>query len=352
MQIKNKILRVPIIQGGMGIGVSLGKLAGNVAKCGGMGVISSVNAGYREKDFSKKPKEANERAFREEIRKAKRISEGSGLIGVNIMVATCAYEEMAEIAVEEGVDAIISGAGMPLNLPEITKGTSTLAAPIVSSGKAAQLICKVWDKKYDVIPDFIVIEGSQAGGHLGFKREELLEGTTSTLDTILTEVMEAIAPYEERYGYQIPIFVAGGIYNRNEIEHYMEKGACGVQIGSRFIATEECDASEGYKQVILNAGEQDILIVKSPVGMPGRAVKSPLIHNLEGGQTFPPETCNLCIKACPHGNRTPYCISRALIDGVNGKWETGLFFCGANIGRINKIVKVKELMEELWGNKE
>jgi len=352
MRIKNKILQIPIIQGGMGIGVSLGKLAGNVAKCGGMGVISSVNAGYKETDFLKKPKEANERAFQEEIRKAKRISEGNGLIGVNIMVATCFYEEMAKKAVEEGVDAIISGAGIPLNLPEITRGSSTLAAPIVSSGKAALLICKVWDKKYGVIPDFIVIEGSKAGGHLGFKREELEEGTAPSLDRILLDVLEAIVPYEEKYKYKIPIFVAGGIFNKDEIEHFMSLGACGVQIGSRFIATEECDASDGYKQVILNAREQDILIVKSPVGMPGRAVKSPLIQRLEKGQTFPPETCNLCLKACPHGNKTPYCISRALIDAVNGKWETGLFFCGANIGKIDKIVKVKELMEELWGNKE
>lgn len=336
-----------IIQGGMGIGVSLGNLAGNVAKCGGIGVISSVNAGYREKDFSENAKEANARAFRMEIRKAKKIADGCGLIAVNIMVATNFYEEMVQIAVEEQVDAIISGAGLPLDLPIYTKGTKTLAAPIISSGKAAALMCKAWEKRYGVVPDFFVLEGSLAGGHLGFKMEDLQENKTESLDQILPKVLEEIAPYEELKGRKIPVFVAGGIFDGKEIAHFMEMGASGVQIATRFIATIECDASNGYKEAILKAKKEDIVLVKSPVGMPGRAIHNPLVENLAKGDTFPPKQCNLCLKVCPKKNQTIYCISQALIDAVNGSWETGLFFCGANVGKVEKIVTVKELMDEL-----
>jgi NAD(P)H-dependent flavin oxidoreductase YrpB (nitropropane dioxygenase family) len=338
---------IKIIQGGMGVGVSLGNLAGSVAKAGGMGVISSVNAGLYEVDFLANPEEANQRAFINEIRKAKKISEGKGAIAVNIMVATNACDKMYELAVKEEVDAIISGAGLPKNLPEYTKGTKTLAAPIVSSGKAAKLLCKLWDKNYQVIPDFFVIEGSGAGGHLGFKREEIENKTAKSLEIILKEVLEAIKPFEEEYKRKIPVYVAGGIFNGYEIAHFVKLGASGVQMGTRFIATEECDASEGYKQVILDAKDSDVVIVKSPVGMPGRAIKSPLIEKLEDGITIPPTNCNNCIKSCPKGNKTPYCISQALIDAVNGKVESGLFFCGKHVGKVNKIVSVEELMGQL-----
>jgi len=343
---RNKPLPL-IIQGGMGVGVSLGNLAGNVAKCGGMGVISSVNAGFRETDFNVNAKEANARAFREEIKKAKKIADGQGLIAVNIMVATNFYEEMVQIAVEEKVDAIISGAGLPLDLPIYTKGTNTLAAPIISSGKAAALMCKAWEKRYGIVPDFLVLEGALAGGHLGFKMEDLEENKVESLDEILPQVLEAIAPYEELKGRKIPVFVAGGIFTGKEIAHFVEMGASGVQIATRFIATIECDASIGYKEAMLVAKEEDIVLVKSPVGMPGRAINSPLVKNLFRGETFPPKTCNICLKVCPKKNQTIYCISQALIDAVNGNWETGLFFCGANVGKVKTIVSVKELMDEL-----
>jgi NAD(P)H-dependent flavin oxidoreductase YrpB (nitropropane dioxygenase family) len=340
-------LSVPIIQGGMGIGVSLGNLAGSVANYGGMGVISSVNVGYREKDFETNSKEANSRAFRKEIRKARKLSNGKGKVAVNIMVATSLYEEMIKIAVEEKVDAIISGAGLPMNLPVFTKGTKTLAAPIVSSGKAAMLLCKIWDKRYNTIPDFLVIEGFQAGGHLGFKREDLENGTAKNLEKLLVEVLEAIVPYEEKYKRKIPAFVAGGVYDGKDMAHFMSLGASGVQIATRFIATKECDASQGYKQVMVNAKEKDIVLVKSPVGMPGRAVRSPLIEQIEQGIKFPAKFCNNCIKVCEKGEKIPYCISKALIDAVNGVWETGLFFCGTNAFKIKEICSVKEVMDEI-----
>ena len=338
---------IKIIQGGMGIGVSLGGLAGAVAKAGEMGVISSVNAGYREADFFKNPQVANARAFRDEIHKAKKTARGKGMVAVNIMVATSAYEEMYEIAVQEGVDAIISGAGLPLNLPKYTKGTKTLAAPIVSSAKAAKLLCKVWDKNYGVIPDFFVIEGVQAGGHLGFKREEIENNTAKSLEVILQEVKEVIKSYEQKYNRNIPIYVGGGVFNGYDLAYYIKLGASGVQIATRFIATNECDASLAYKEIMVDAKEEDAILVKSPVGMPGRALKNPLTEKLEDGIKVAPMSCNHCVKTCAKGNNTPYCISQALIDAVNGRWESGLFFCGSNVGRVQEIVSVEELIHQV-----
>ncbi len=347
IQILNRKLQKPIIQGGMGVGVSLGNLAGNVAKNGGMGVISSVNAGYREEDFEKRPFEANLRALKNEIKRALRIANGCGTIAANIMVAVSHYEETVREAIKAGVQAIISGAGLPMELPKFTKGTDVAAAPIVSSGKAASVICKTWDRKFGVIPDFIVIEGPMAGGHLGFKKEDILEGTAQNTDDILKDVLSTIHPFEEKYEKPIPVFVAGGVFDGKDMARLIGKGASGVQMATRFIATEECDASEEYKRMIIEAKAEDVTLVKSPVGMPGRALRSPLIKRLEKGEKFIPKICNLCLNACPHGEKTPYCISRALIEAVKGNKEDGLFFCGSNVGRITEMKTVKGLMEEL-----
>lgn len=347
VRILDKRLEVPIIQGGMGIGVSLGNLAGNVALCGGMGVISTVNAGYREPDFDTNPYIANIRALKNEIKKAFGIAKGKGMVAINVMVAVNHYEETVKAAIESGIDAVISGAGLPFNLPEYTKGSKTAAAPIVSSGKAAALICKKWDTKYGVAPDFIIIEGVKAGGHLGFKKEEILDNNVPSLKEILSEVLISIEPYEQKYGRKIPIFVAGGIYDGKDMAEYTKSGAAGVQMATRFIATKECDADTQYKKMMVEAKDEDITIIKSPVGMPGRALLTPLIKRLNAGENFLPDKCNLCLKACPHGKLTPYCISRALIEAVKGNRENGLFFCGANVGRIDKITTVRELIDEL-----
>lgn len=347
ISILNRKLQIPIIQGGMGVGVSLGNLAGSVAACGAMGVISTVNAGYRETDFDDHPFEANIRALKAEIKKALSIAHGKGIVAINAMVAVNHYKETIAAAIESGVQAIISGAGLPMELPQLTKGTNVAAAPIVSSGKAAAIICKTWDRKYNVAPDFIVIEGPRAGGHLGFKKEDILDGTAMETDKILPEVLTAIAPYEEKYARKIPVFVAGGVFDGKDMAHLTNLGASGVQMATRFIATEECDASEAYKQRMVEADPEDVTIVKSPVGMPGRALNSPLIQRLAKGEKLQAERCNLCLKACPHGSLTPYCISRALIEAVKGNWENGLFFCGANVGRIHKITTVKELINEI-----
>lgn len=348
MKIRKFDLQIPIIQGGMGVGVSLGGLAGAVAKNGALGVISSVNAGYREEDFDKKPVEANLRALKAEVKKALDLSEGNGMVGANIMVAVNHYEETVKTAVEAGVQAIISGAGVPTELPKFVGDADVAIAPIVSSGKAAKIICKTWDRNFNRIPDFIVIEGPGAGGHLGFKREEILDGSAKEPEEILPEVLLAIREFEDKYGRRIPVFVGGGVFDGADMARAIKKGASGVQIGTRFIATDECDASPAYKEMMVNATEEDITIVKSPVGMPGRALKTKLIENLNKGQTLSPSICNDCLRACPHGNKTPYCISRALIAAVTGNIDEGLFFCGRNVGRIDKIVPVSELIGEIY----
>lgn len=294
-----------------------------------------------------RPFEANIRALKKEIRRALEIAGGKGIVAINAMVAVSHYEETVAAAIEAGVQAVISGAGLPMTLPKLTKGTAAAAAPVVSSGKAASVICKSWDRKHGVIPDFIVIEGPRAGGHLGFQKEELLDGTAMEVDEILPEVLMAIAPYEEKYGRKIPVFVAGGVYDGRDMARLLGLGASGVQIATRFIATKECDASEEYKRRMVEASSEDVTIVKSPVGMPGRALNSPLIQRLARGEQLQPERCNFCLKACPHGSLTPYCISRALIEAVKGNWEDGLFFCGDNVGRIDKITTVSNLMDEI-----
>lgn len=347
MLIHKKELPLPIIQGGMGVGVSLGGLAGAVAREGAMGVVSSVNCGYAREEFRKNPLEANRKAFAEEIRKARRISGGNGLVAVNVMVATSNYEEMVRVAVEEGADAVISGAGLPMDLPKYVAGTEVMAAAIVSGGKAARLICKSWDKKYGVVPDFLIIEGFLAGGHLGFKREDIEENRAQTLEEILPEVLAELAPYEEKYGRKIPVFVAGGVFDGRDASHFMKLGASGVQIATRFAATRECDASEGFKEVLLRASAEDVRLVKSPVGMPGRAVESPLTRRLAEGERIASKGCCNCLKVCPKGDKIPYCISDALIAAAKGDYENGLFFCGANVGRIDRIMTVKELVEEI-----
>lgn len=347
MKIGNKELQIPIIQGGMGVGVSLGNLAGHVAKCSGLGVISSVNAGYREPRFGTDPKGANFFALKNEIKKAKSIAGGNGLVGVNIMTAVSNYEETCRVAVEAGADVIISGAGLPLKLPEYVEGSDTLFAPIVSSGKAAALLCKNYSKKYHRLPDFFVLEGHMAGGHLGFSYEELTEHTAKNNEILLAEVLTAIKPFEEEIGRKIPVFAAGGIFDGKDIAHFMDLGAAGVQIGTRFIATEECDAHENFKQMMVNAKAEDVRIIASPVGMPARALYSPLIQRLKRGEKFRAVKCNNCLTACKKGDNIPYCISRALIEAVQGNVEDGLFFCGENVHRIDKIVSVQELMLEL-----
>ncbi len=335
-------LRIPLIQGGMGIGISLSGLAGAVAACGGMGVISTANIGFREPDFYDNPKEANKRALRAEIRRAFEIAGGNGMICVNAMVATSDYEDAVKVACEEGVDAIISGAGLPLRLPELTAGYDVLLGPVVSGAKACSTIMKIWERHSGRKPDFFVAEGQGAGGHLGFSHEDIFyDKCGKDIFDITEEVCKAAK--------DIPVFSAGSIFDRKDIEKAKALGAYGAQIGTRFIATYECDASQEYKDVILKAEEKDLVCFASPVGMPARGLKTPLIEKVMEGERTEPEKCIGCIRTC-RPDETPYCITRALIDACLGKYKTGLFFAGSNVGRINEMKTVKELILELFGD--
>ncbi len=345
IKIGNKISKYPIIQGGMGVGVSLHKLAGNVSKEGGIGIISTADIGYQEEDFKTSPIKANLRAIGKEIKAARQIAGEDKILGVNIMVAMKNYAEIAKECVKQKIDLIISGAGIPKELPEYVKGTKTKIAPIVSSLRCCKLIVKHWINKYNYVPDMIVIEGTEAGGHLGFKPEELQEENKQKLEDITVDVVNYIKEVEKETGKQIPVISAGGIWDSKDIKKYLNLGATGVQMATRFVATNECDASNEFKQAYINAKKEDIKIIKSPVGMPGRAIYNNFIKQTET-QKSKIEKCYNCIKTCDIKN-TPYCITKALINAVKGNIEEALIFCGSNVEKIKEIVPVKTLMKEL-----
>lgn len=344
LKIGNLIARIPIVQGGMGVGISLSSLAGNVALNGGIGVISGVEIGFNEPDYYKNKKEANIRALKKHIRKAKEIC-NDGIVGINLMSVQNDFKEMAKEAVEEKIDIIFSGAGLPLDLPKFTIGSDTKIVPIVSSGRAISLICKVWDRRYQVVPDAVVVEGPKAGGHLGFSEKDLND-PAKELKNLLIEVLEAVKPYEEKYNRKIPIIASGGIFNGKDIANLLELGASGIQMGSRFVATYECDASQEFKEAYINCKAEDIQIINSPVGLIGRAINNNFLNEVKLGLKKPIQCISHCLKPC-NPLKSQYCIANALINAQKGNLESGFVFAGENAYRITKIVSVKELIEEL-----
>ena len=346
-KIGNKQLKYPIIQGGMGVGVSLGKLAGTVAREGCMGIISMVNIGYKENDFYKNTMEANQRALSKELAKARKISDGKGIIGVNIMAALTDFSELVKCAVKEKVDAIIVGAGLPTNLPQLVDTRDVLIAPIVSSKKALDLLIRTWKKKYDRLPDFVVLEGSKAGGHLGFKPEQI-DNEEFSLENLTKSISEYLKEVQEKYNFSIPLFVGGSVFGNEDFKKYRALGATGVQVGTRFIATEECDASDGFKEMIIDSTPDDIEVFISPVGMPGRGIRNSFIERVKR-ERVPTTACVRCVKRCIP-SETPYCISDALINAAKGDKENGLFFCGSYVDKINSIKTVKEVIKDIVGD--
>lgn len=370
------VAKRPVIQGGMGVGISLSSLAGAVAKAGGIGIISTAQIGFKDPDFLKHPMEANLKAIHEELKKAREIAP-KGIIGFNIMVATREYARYVKEAVKAGADVIISGAGLPVDMPkfvaeakaeisehqdaekDLSVSHRTMLAPIVSSIKSAMVICKMWDRKYKTAPDFVVIEGPCAGGHLGFSREQLTEYgvdtycVSKTYDRTKYEeeirgIIKTVKEFAVKYKKDIPVITAGGIFDHEDVMRQMELGADGVQVATRFVTTEECDASSAYKQAYLDAEEEDIVIVKSPVGMPGRAIKNEFLVRVKKDGRLPVEHCFRCLEHCDPAN-TPYCITRALINAAEGNIKDALLFCGSNAYRCKKIETVPEVMEELCG---
>ena len=347
LQIGELTAEVPIVQGGMGVGISLGNLAGAVAAQGGVGIISTAQIGYREPDFGNNPKECNLRAIRSEFQKARQIAP-KGIIGFNIMVALKFYEEYVKAAVDAGADIIISGAGLPVELPAYVLGSSTKIAPIVSTEKSVNVILKYWDKKYNRTADMVVIEGPLAGGHLGFTKEQLAYYDKEKYLEEIKQIKAVVSSYEEKYDVHIPVVVAGGIDTADAMAEVMALGVQGVQVATRFVTTRECDADIRYKMAYVNASKEDICIVKSPVGMPGRAIRNAFMERVMEGEKFPPKKCLQCLQRC-NPAEIPYCITERLLYAAKGETDEALLFCGANAYKADKIETVEEVMKSLVG---
>ncbi|TCO71387.1 NAD(P)H-dependent flavin oxidoreductase [Marinisporobacter balticus] len=345
LKIGDLIAKVPIVQGGMGVGISLSRLAAAVANCGAIGVISGVEPGFNLENYCKDKFQANMDGLAYHIQKAKELAP-NGIIGVNIMTALTNFEDMVKVAVKEKVDIIFAGAGMPMKLPSLVKDSFTKIAPIVSSGKVAKLICKQWDRKHDYLPDAIVVEGPEAGGHLGFSIEQLTDTENFSLANIVKEVLEAIKPFEEKYNRKIPIIAGGGLYDGKDIGEILSAGASGVQMATRFVATHECDASDAFKQTYIDAQEEDIMIIKSPVGMPGRAIRNAFVERVYKYGKPKGIKCVNCLKPC-NPKETLYCIADALIQAQRGNLEKGFAFAGSKVHKIHEIKSVKEVITEL-----
>lgn len=344
LKIGDLTAKVPIVQGGMGVGISLSGLASAVANAGGVGVISAAGLGVIYRELASTFNEASIIGLREELRKAHQKTKG--IIGVNVMVALTNFADIVKTAIEEKADIIFSGAGLPLNLPSFLKSDSTTKlAPIVSSARALKVICRRWLGEYGYLPDAVVVEGPKAGGHLGYSHEQI-DDKNFSLEKTVPEVVAAVKELEQQHGKQIPVIAGGGVYTGEDIYNILSLGADAVQMGTRFVTTDECDADEAFKQSYIDAKKEDIEIIQSPVGMPGRAVHNGFLQKVKEGLKQPKACPFNCIKTCDINN-SPYCIMLALYNAYRGKMENGYAFCGSNAWRCDKIVSVKELMNTL-----
>jgi len=348
LKIGEHVARIPIIQGGMGVGISLSGLASAVAREGGIGVIATAGIGMLERDFQSNLKAANERALRREIMQARKKTDG--IIGVNIMLALSDYGDLCRVAIEEGIDLVILSAGLPLKVPDDMapgwpRDCGSMIVPKVSSGRAAHLIFRHWARHYDRVPDAVVLEGPMAGGHQGYRKEDL-DNPDFEVEKLVPDVIAAVRPFEQRYGQQIPVIVGGGIFTGADIHRFLEMGVQGVMMGTRFVATYECDAHKHFKEAYLNCRKEDMAVIDSPVGLPGRAILNKYLKDVAEGVRKPYKCFWKCLRTCDVQN-APYCIAAALTNAKNGLLDEGFAFAGANAYRVNKIVSVKNLIESL-----
>ena len=262
------------------------------------------------------------------------------------MVAMRHYEEYVKAAIDAGADLIISGAGLPTDLPRIAGDSQTKLAPIVSTDKSAKVILKYWGRKYKRMPDLLVIEGPKAGGHLGFTKEQLESYDQAAYDAEVSVILDTVKSYEEEFHCQIPVALAGGIENKAQAEHAFSLGVDAIQAATRFVTTEECDAHIKYKEAYLNAKETDIVIVKSPVGMPGRAILNPFMEKVMAGEQIPHSSCHGCLHKC-NPSEIPYCITDALVHAARGEVDDALLFCGAYAYKADHLETVKEVIDSL-----
>jgi NAD(P)H-dependent flavin oxidoreductase YrpB (nitropropane dioxygenase family) len=324
----------------MGVRVSRANLASAVANEGGVGVIATAGIGDFLDSSRAQFTGINELALREEIRKARSLT--TGVLGVNIMVALSDYDNLVQTSVEEGIDVIISGAGLPLNLPQFVEGKDTKLIPIVSSARTLKIICKRWQHHYHRLPDAVIVEGPQAGGHLGYSYEELEQDTAPELGDILAEVIE----FANTFTPAIPVIAAGGIFNGADIAYYLSKGAAGVQMATRFVCTDECDVHENFKQAYIKATAEDVVIIKSPVGLPGKVIKNAFVEKILSGQTVPFKCNYRCLKSCDP-RTAPYCIAKVLAYAAEGRMDESFAFAGSNAWKCTEIIPVKELVKKL-----
>ncbi len=343
LQIGSITATIPIVQGGMGVRVSLASLASAVASEGGIGTISSIGLGNPETSKHEYERESRE-ALISEIRKAKKMTDGH--LAVNFMGVLSNVNDLIKASIKEGIKMIVFGAGLPTKLPALVQDPSVNLVPIISSARVAEFILRTWDKRYERTADGLILEGPLAGGHLGFSEEQLEHPEEYSLEKLLPEVLEVIKTYEDKYGRKIPVITAGGIYNGEDIARMFSIGASGVQMGTRFVCTEECAVSQEFKQAYLDAKKEDIIIIKSPVGMPGRAINNRFLKDLEAKGRLKIKCFFRCLTAC-HVDKAKYCIALALINAYAGDVDHGLIFCGQNAYRIHKIVTVKKLIQEL-----
>lgn len=350
LKIGNIEARLPIVQGGMGVAISMSGLAAAVANAGGIGVISAAAIGMTEPDYMRNYRTANKRALQREIRKARSMT--NGIIGVNVMMALTDHEALIRLAVEEEVDLVIMGAGLPLHIPAMLAEAGltdfhTKLAVKVSSGKAAKLIFQYWANKYNCIPDAVVVEGPLAGGHLGFKADEVV-GDTVPLEQLVQETVAQIQSFEEKFGKQVPVIAGGGVYTGKDMYNMIKAGAQAVKLGTRFVVTHECDADIAFKETYLNCKEEDITIIKSPVGLPGRVIRNGFVDEILKGNTKPFKCVWNCLSSCNY-KEAPYCIALALYNASQGRMNEGFAFSGSNGYRATKIAYVQEVVDEIIG---
>jgi NAD(P)H-dependent flavin oxidoreductase YrpB (nitropropane dioxygenase family) len=358
LNIGGLIIVLPIIQGGMGVLVSSSSLVSAVSNEGALGVIAAAGLGL-EKDGADDKRDYKTRsraALIDIIRKTRGMTKNP--FGVNIMCAMTNYDDMVDAAQAESVDAIISGAGLPLRLPSLIKNDKTKLIPVVSSARATRIICSTWQRRYKRLPDAIVVEGPLAGGHLGYTRAQLNDKEHIFLDNILQEVLTVVREFSAKGGSafggendkpRIPVIAAGGIFDGKDIARVIRLGASAVQMATRFVCTHECDVSVKYKEAFLSAKEEDIVIVQSPVGMPGRVIRNEFVKRILEGQCMDFDCEYQCLFTCD-AKKVNYCIARALLNASRGEMDKGFAMCGSNAHRIKKIVPVKELIAELSGD--
>jgi len=343
-------IKMPIIQGGMGVRVSMSSLAAAVANCGGGGTIASVGLPPdTEENRADVPKSCREH-LQKEIRLARKLSDGA--IGVNIMVALSNYEDMVRATVKENVDYIISGAGLPISLPEFAEGSSVKLIPLIASARGAKLLLKTWKRRYNRFPDAFVVEGPLSGGHIaGYSLEELKSlrdkiTREPLLENTVREVLSLTAEYEKEYGVSIPVIAAGGIFDGKDVAKFLKMGAAGVQIGTRFVATHECSVSDEFKQLYVRANEDDLVFIQSPVGMPAKVIRTKFLDEILRGEKKEFDCNYRCLRTCDP-NTVQYCIAKALIHAADGNIDNAVVFAGTDVTRVKKIVSVKELMDEI-----